>query len=210
MEHLLKESKLLANREGTRGDHIHQALLDLSSRWLKACDEVEKQKKAVRIVPNWYQFRSNMDDIDAWLKRMEQDKGLAVEVRTGSTLVPRLHSSAAFCILLCYLKIAFKNTLGDLNKSDVNEPVSHFSYTFLRIVFILTSKIASINDNFKKLFFRKKTQIQKHTIKHFAVVCFGSAVVSEHTVCLSISDIAASVPITLVSDGKKRSLSVLC
>ena len=209
MEHLLKESKLLANREGTRGDHIHQALLDLSSRWLKACDEVEKQKKAVRIVPNWYQFRSNMDDIDAWLKRMEQDKGLAVEVRTGSTLVPRLHSSAAFCILLCYLKIAFKNTSGDLNKNDVNEPVSHFSYTFLRIVFILTSKIASIMTTLKS-YFSEKRHIQKYTIKHFAVVCFGSAVVSGHTVCLSISDIAASVPITLVSDGKKRSLSVLC
>lgn len=93
VEHLLKESKLLANREGARGDHIHQTLLDLSSRWLKACDEVEKQKKAVRIVPNWYQFRSNMDDIDAWLKKMEQDKGLSVEVRTGSTLVPRLYSA---------------------------------------------------------------------------------------------------------------------
>ena len=89
VEHLLKESKLLANREGARGDHIHQSLLDLSSRWLKACDEVEKQKKAVRIVPNWYQFRSNMDDIDAWLKKMEQDKGLAVKVRTGCTLVPK-------------------------------------------------------------------------------------------------------------------------
>lgn len=96
VEHLLKESKLLANREGARGDHIHQSLLDLSSRWLKACDEVDKQKKAVRIVPNWYQFRSNMDDIDAWLKKMEQDKGIAVEVRTGSTLVPGLHSAAAF------------------------------------------------------------------------------------------------------------------
>ena len=110
MEHLLKESKLLANREGARGDHIHQSLLDLSSRWLKACDEVEKQKKAVRIVPNWYQFRSNMDDIDAWLKKMEQGKGLAVEVRTGSTL-DRTQSAlyccllhSVFCILLCYIK----------------------------------------------------------------------------------------------------------
>ena len=93
VEHLLKESKLLANREGARGDHIHQALLELSSRWLKACDEVEKQKKAVRIVPNWYQFRSNMDDIDAWLKKMEQEKESAVEVRSGSALVPRLGSA---------------------------------------------------------------------------------------------------------------------
>ena len=89
MEYLLKESKTFANREGARGDHIHQSLLDLSSRWLKACDEVEKQKKAVRIVPNWYQFRSNLDDIDAWLKKMEQEKELSIRVRTGSILVPR-------------------------------------------------------------------------------------------------------------------------
>ena len=83
VEHLLKESKTLAHREGARGDHIHQSMLDLSSRWLKACDELEKQKKAVRIVPNWYQFRSNLDDIDAWLKKMEQDKDAAVQVRTS-------------------------------------------------------------------------------------------------------------------------------
>ena len=92
VEHLLKESKTLANREGTRGDHIHQSMLDLSSRWLKACDELEKQKKAVRIVPNWYQFRSNLDDIDAWLKKMEEDKEAAVQVRTGASIVPRLCS----------------------------------------------------------------------------------------------------------------------
>lgn len=79
VEHLLKESKTYANREGARGDHIHQSLLDLSSRWVKACDEVEKQKKAVRIVPNWYQFRSNLDDIDAWLRKMEQEKELTVK-----------------------------------------------------------------------------------------------------------------------------------
>lgn len=78
--YLLKESKALANREGGAwGDHIHQSMLDLSSRWLKACDELEKQKKAVRIVPNWYQFRSNLDDIDAWLRKMEQDKEEAVQ-----------------------------------------------------------------------------------------------------------------------------------
>lgn len=56
-------------------------MLDLSSRWLRACDELEKQKKAVRIVPNWYQFRSNLDDIDAWIRKMEQDKEEAVQVR---------------------------------------------------------------------------------------------------------------------------------
>lgn len=106
VEHLLKESKLLANREGARGDHIHQALLDLSSRWLKACDEVEKQKKAVRIVPNWYQFRSNMDDIDAWLKKMEQGKDLAVEVRPGAK---------------------FKYTSNYLNRSNLNVLVGHCS-----------------------------------------------------------------------------------
>ena len=85
----MKESKTYANREGARGDHIHQSLLDLSSRWVKACDEVEKQKKAVRIVPNWYQFRSNLDDIDAWLRRMEQEKELTVKVRTGSIGLPK-------------------------------------------------------------------------------------------------------------------------
>lgn len=92
VEHLLKESKTLANREGARGDRIHQSMLDLSSRWVKACDELEKQKKAVRIVPNWYQFRSNLDDIDAWLKKMEQDKEVALQVRTGTSLAPRLCS----------------------------------------------------------------------------------------------------------------------
>lgn len=75
------------------GDHIHQSMLDLSSRWLKACDELEKQKKAVRIVPNWYQFRSNLDDIDAWLRKMEQDKEEAVQVRgTGPGVVPSLYT----------------------------------------------------------------------------------------------------------------------
>ena len=69
---------------------MHQSMLDLSSRWLKACDELEKQKKAVRIVPNWYQFRSNLDDIDSWLKNMEQDKEAAVQVRTGTSLMSRL------------------------------------------------------------------------------------------------------------------------
>lgn len=83
----MKESKTYANREGARGDHIHQSLLDLSSRWVKACDEVEKQKKAVRIVPNWYQFRSNLDDIDAWLRKMEQEKELAVKVRRNGSIV---------------------------------------------------------------------------------------------------------------------------
>lgn len=117
VEHLLKESKLLANREGARGDHIHQALLDLSSRWLKACDEVEKQKKAVRIVPNWYQFRSNMDDIDAWLKKMEQGKDLAVQVRTGATLVSRLYSAV----------LKFKYTSNYLNRSNLNGLVGHCS-----------------------------------------------------------------------------------
>ena len=68
-------------------------MLDLSSRWLKACDELEKQKKAVRIVPNWYQFRSNLDDIDAWLRKMEQDKEEAVQVRgAGSGVVPSLYT----------------------------------------------------------------------------------------------------------------------
>lgn len=84
---MLKESKTYANREGARGDHIHQSLLDLSSRWVKACDEVEKQKKAVRIVPNWYQFRSNLDDIDAWLRKMEQEKELTVKVRRTESIV---------------------------------------------------------------------------------------------------------------------------
>ena len=90
VEHLLKESKALANREGgVWGDHIHQSMLDLSSRWLKACDELEKQKKAVHIVPNWYQFRSNLDNIDVWLRKMEQDKEEAVQVRgTGPVLFP--------------------------------------------------------------------------------------------------------------------------
>ena len=68
-------------------------MLDLSSRWLKACDELEKQKKAVRIVPNWYQFRSNLDDIDAWLRKMEQDKEEAVQVRgAGPGVVPSLYT----------------------------------------------------------------------------------------------------------------------
>ena len=71
VEDLLKDSKTLANSEGSRGDRIHQSMLDLSNRWLKACDELEKHKKAVRIVPNWYQFRSNLDDIDEWLKKMD-------------------------------------------------------------------------------------------------------------------------------------------
>ena len=84
VEHLLQESKTLANREGARGDRIHQSMLDLSNRWLKACDELEKQKKAIRIVPNWYQFRSNLDDIDSWLKKMEQDKGTTAQVQFGS------------------------------------------------------------------------------------------------------------------------------
>ena len=94
VEYLLKESKALANREGGAwGDHIHQSMLDLSSRWLKACDELEKQKKAVRIVPNWYQFRSNLDDIDAWLRKMEQDKEEAVQVRgAGPGVVPSLYT----------------------------------------------------------------------------------------------------------------------
>lgn len=79
VENLLQESKTLTNREGVRGDRIHQSMLDLSNRWLKACDELEKQKKAIRIVPNWYQFRSNLDDIDSWLKKMEQDKGTTAQ-----------------------------------------------------------------------------------------------------------------------------------
>ena len=99
MEYVLKESKTLAGKEGTGGDEIRQLLLDLSSRWLKACDEVEKQKKAVRVVPNWYQFRSNLDDIDGWLKKMEQGSDLPLEVKLGNLLLLQLQ------LLLCYIYI---------------------------------------------------------------------------------------------------------
>lgn len=71
VELILKESKLIAARDGSRKEETRQALLDLSGRWLRACDELEQTKKEVQIVPKWYEFKNSLKDIREWLARIE-------------------------------------------------------------------------------------------------------------------------------------------
>lgn len=72
VELVLKESKLIAARDGSRRDETRQALLDLSGRWLRACDQLEGKKKQVEIIPNWYQFKSNLKDVQKWIVTIEK------------------------------------------------------------------------------------------------------------------------------------------
>ena len=78
---LLKEGKAMADREGKQGDSIREALLDLSRRWLKNCDDVEKKKKAIEVVPHWYQFKSNLNDINGWILKIDEHKDVEVGCR---------------------------------------------------------------------------------------------------------------------------------
>lgn len=73
VENILKESKTVTSRDSPGSDTIRHSLLDLSGRWLKACDEVDRNKRAVKIVPNWYQFRSHLEEINNSLKKYEAD-----------------------------------------------------------------------------------------------------------------------------------------
>lgn len=73
VETILKESKTVTSRDSPGSDTIRHSLLDLSGRWLKACDDVDRNKRAVKIVPNWYQFRSNLEEINNSLKKYEGD-----------------------------------------------------------------------------------------------------------------------------------------
>ncbi|XP_048577310.1 dystrophin isoform X2 [Nematostella vectensis] len=89
VESILHESKSSSGRETPKSMRRRQSLLDLSGRWLKACDAVDKNKRAIKVVPNWYQFTSNIDDMNAWLKKLE-DSGrdnnpelLAKDLRPG-------------------------------------------------------------------------------------------------------------------------------
>ena len=92
---MLKESKLIAARDGSRKEEVRQALLDLSGRWLRACDELDRKKKTVEIVPKWYEFKSSLNDIKLWLARID-GKGRAdkeeVILSDEVSLVTLLHA----------------------------------------------------------------------------------------------------------------------
>lgn len=73
VESILKESKTVTASESPNSEKIRHSLLDLSGRWLKACDDVDRNKRAITIVPKWYQFRSNLEEINDSMKLLDGD-----------------------------------------------------------------------------------------------------------------------------------------